>query len=352
MALTFQTLSDFLAHGHDTVIDVRSPAEYAEDHVPGAINLPVLDNDERAEVGTIYVQESSFRARKIGAAMVFRNAANHIEHSLSAYEGGWRPLVYCWRGGQRSGSFTWMLSQIGWRAEVVQGGYQSYRRLVHAALYETSLPHQLVLLDGLTGTAKTEILQVVERLGGQVLDLEGLARHRGSLLGARPGGQPSQKRFESYIACALAGMDPTRPVLVEAEASKIGARILPPSLWEAMKTAPRIDVEAPFEARCDYLVEAYDDILSDADRLRAQLDPLRTHRSHAVVDGWISLIEAGDKRGLTARLMADHYDPAYRKARARYEVDGLGRLSLKGLAPQDRLAAAEQIMTLLQRFGR
>ena len=192
MALTFQTLSDFLAHGHDTVIDVRSPAEYAEDHVPGATNLPVLDNDERAEVGTIYVQESSFRARKIGAAMVFRNAANHIEHSLSAYEGGWRPLVYCWRGGQRSGSFTWMLSQIGWRAEVVQGGYQSYRRLVHAALYETSLPHQLVLLDGLTGTAKTEILQAVERLGGQVLDLEGLARHRGSLLGARPGGNPAR----------------------------------------------------------------------------------------------------------------------------------------------------------------
>ncbi len=347
MSLTFQTLSDFLSHGHDTVIDVRSPAEYAEDHVPGAINLPVLDNDERAEVGTIYVQQSPFLARKIGAAMVFRNAANHIEKHLSHHEGGWRPLVYCWRGGQRSGSFTWMLSQIGWRAEVVKGGYQSYRRLVHAALYEVPLAHRLVLLDGLTGTAKTEILHEVARQGGQVLDLEGLAGHRGSLLGERAGGQPSQKRFESALACALAGMDRARPVLVEAEASKIGARILPPSLWAAMKTAPRIDLTAPFDARCAYLVEAYDDILRDGDKLCQQLDPLRAHRSHAIVDGWMAQIAAGDKAGLTAALMADHYDPAYRKARGRYQSHVLAQLDLSGLAEPDRRVAAAQILALL-----
>lgn len=347
MALSFQTLSDFLAHGHDTVIDVRSPAEYAEDHVPGAINLPVLNNEERAEVGTIYVQQSPFLARKIGAAMVFRNAANHIEHSLSHHDGGWRPLVYCWRGGQRSGSFTWMLGQIGWRAEVVQGGYQSYRRLVHAAMYEVPLAHRLVLLEGLTGTAKTEILQEVARLGGQVLDLEGMAGHRGSLLGERPGGQPSQKRFESHIACALAAMDPSKPVLVEAEASKIGARILPPSLWAAMKSAPRIEVEAPFAARCAYLVEAYDDILSEDESLRAKLAPLKEHRSGAVIDAWFALIEAGDKSALTARLMADHYDPAYLKARSRYEVEVLQQVQLPGLAPEDRRAAAERILARL-----
>ncbi|KUP92344.1 tRNA 2-selenouridine(34) synthase MnmH [Tritonibacter horizontis] len=347
MSLTFQTLSDFLIHAHDTVIDVRSPAEFAEDHVPGAINLPVLDNDERAEVGTIYVQQSPFLARKLGAAMVFRNAANHIEHHLSHHDGGWKPLVYCWRGGQRSGSFTWMLRQIGWRAEVVDGGYQSYRRLVHDALYVTPVAHRLVLLDGLTGTAKTEILQEVARLGGQVLDLEGLARHRGSLLGERAGGQPSQKRFESDIACALARMDLSRPVLVEAEASKIGARILPPCLWEAMKSAPRIDLDAPFAARCDYLVAAYADILSDQDRLRRQLDPLRVHRSHAVVDDWMALIEAGDKAALTARLMQDHYDPAYRKARGRYRTEVLGRVMLPGLGQADRTAAAGDILARL-----
>lgn len=351
MSLSFQTLSDFLAHGHDTVIDVRSPAEYAEDHVPGAINLPVLDNEERAEVGTIYVQQSPFLARKLGAAMVFRNAANHIEQSLSHHDGAWRPLVYCWRGGQRSGSFTWMLGQIGWRAEVVAGGYQSFRRLVHAALYEAAVPHRLVLLDGLTGTAKTEILQEVGRLGGQVLDLEGIARHRGSLLGDMPGGQPSQKRFESDLACALAQMDPLRPVLVEAEARKVGARILPPSLWEAMKVAPRIDVSAPFEARCGFLCAAYDDILSDTGRLRDKLGALKAHRSNAVIEAWFALIAAGDKATLTARLMADHYDPAYRKARGRYPVEVLQEVALPGLAATDRSAAAERILERLAQGG-
>ncbi|TNJ43949.1 tRNA 2-selenouridine(34) synthase MnmH [Phaeobacter sp. B1627] len=347
MAQSFQTLSDFLAHGHDTVIDVRSPAEFAEDHVPGALNLPVLSNEERAEVGTIYVQDNPFRARKIGAAMVFRNAADHIEHRLSHHEGSWRPLVYCWRGGQRSGSFTWMLQQIGWRAEVVSGGYQTYRRLVHAALYRDVLPHRLVLLDGLTGTAKTELLQQVGQRGGQVLDLEGLAGHRGSLLGDMPGGQPDQKRFESLIACTLLRMDPARPVLIEAEASKIGARSLPPSLWSAMKAAPRIDLEVPFAARCAYLAKAYDDILSDGDRLRRRLDPLRAHRSHAVVDRWMELIDAGDKPALTERLMADHYDPAYRKARGRYRAEVLARIAVPTLDARDLNRAADTILTTL-----
>lgn len=315
MALTFTSLQEFYAHGFDTVIDVRSPAEYAEDHVPGAISLPVLDNEERAEVGTIYVQESPFKARKLGAAMVFRNAASHIEQSLSHHEGSWKPLVYCWRGGQRSGSFTWMLQQIGWRAEVVQGGYQSYRRLVNAALYQTALPHRLVALDGYTGSAKTEVLKRAGGLGVQVLDLEGLANHRGSLLGDMPTPQPSQKGFESAVAGALMQLDPARPVLVEAESSKIGQRIIPPAVWDAMKQAPRIELQVPVAARCRYLVEAYDDILSDADRLREKLGPLRAHRSGAVVDGWFASIEAGDKAALTEALMVEHYDPAYRKSR-------------------------------------
>ena len=158
MALKFPDLTQLYAHGYDTVIDVRSPAEFAEDHLPGAINLPVLNNEERARVGTIYVQDSPFLARKLGAALVFRSAANHIEHHLSHHDGAWRPLVYCWRGGQRSGSFTWMLQQIGWRAEVVDGGYRTYRRLVNAYLYDDPLPHRLIALDGYTGTAKTDLL--------------------------------------------------------------------------------------------------------------------------------------------------------------------------------------------------
>ena len=298
MALAFSSLIDLLDHSYDSVIDVRSPGEFSEDHLPGAINLPVLDNDERAQVGTMYVQQSRFLARKLGAAMVFRNTAHHVETALVNKDGGWQPLVYCWRGGQRSGSFTWLLQQIGWRAELIDGGYQTYRRLVKAYLYDTPLAHQLVALDGYTGTAKTDLLKLVQDRGVQVLDLEGLANHRGSLLGGMAGPQPSQKAFETELAAQLTRMDATRPVLVEAESSKIGERIIPPSLWAAMKTAPRIQVTAPVAARCRYLVQAYDDILSNQDTLRLKLEPLRAHRSNAVVDLWLELIpELADTRG-------------------------------------------------------
>ena len=314
MQRRFQTLTELMAHGCETVIDVRSPSEFAEDHLPGAVSMPVLDDAQRAEVGTIYVQQSAFLARKIGAAMVYRNAAQHIETHLMEKPGGWRPLVYCWRGGQRSGSFAHLLQQIGWRAEVVSGGYQSYRRLVKAALYDAPLGLRVVALDGYTGTAKTDVLHLLRQRGVQVLDLEGLARHRGSLLGEMPGGQPSQKQFESDIAMCLEAADPLRPLVVEAEANKIGARIIPPSLWSAMKVAPRIAIQAPVAARVTYLTEAYADILADGERLKDRLDPLRQFRGHGVVDGWCQSIDVGDKPGLVAALITQHYDLAYQKA--------------------------------------
>ena len=347
MALTFPTLAELLDHGYDTVIDVRSPAEFAEDHIPGAINLPVLDNAERAEVGTIYVQQSPFLARKIGAAKVFANAAAHIAGPLADKPGGWRPLVYCWRGGQRSGSFGWMLKEIGWRAETIQGGYQSYRRLVHAALYDGTLPHRVVLLDGFTGTAKTDLLPLVARAGGQVIDLEGLANHRGSLLGARPGGQPGQKAFESALAGAIAGLDPARPVLIEAESNKIGERLIPPALWAAMKDAPRIELRAPLEARAAYLADAYDDILADGDRLWGLLSGLRRLRGGEVLDGWKALIDADDRRALTSALMAQHYDPAYAKSRTAIGAERLAVLDLPDLGPATLADTAARIVELL-----
>ncbi|MDE4133350.1 tRNA 2-selenouridine(34) synthase MnmH [Phaeobacter sp. QD34_3] len=344
MALSFSSLQDMFDHGHDSVIDVRSPAEFAEDHVPGAINLPVLSNEERAEVGTIYVQQSPFLARKIGAAMVFRNAARHIEETLSQQEGGWRPLVYCWRGGQRSGSFTYLLQQIGWRAEMIKGGYQSYRRLVHAMLYETDLPHRLVLLDGYTGTAKTDLLQHVAEAGGQVLDLEAMANHRGSLLGDMPGDQPSQKAFESALAGALVRLDPARPVLVEAESNKIGARIIPPALWSLMKQAPRIELSAPVEERCRYLMRSYRDSLPEPEALSETLDRLRAHRSNAVVDGWQELLATGDMAGLASSLMVQHYDPAYQSSRRHIGAGVMAEVALDSLEPTALCAAAGTVL--------
>jgi tRNA 2-selenouridine synthase len=349
MALTFTSLQEFHAHGFDTVIDVRSPAEYAEDHVPGATSLPVLNNEERAQVGTIYVQDSPFKARKLGAALVFRNAATHIEQHLSHHEGGWKPLVYCWRGGQRSGAFTWMLQQIGWRADVVAGGYQSYRRLVNAALYEQALPYRLVLLDGYTGTAKTALLHRAAGLGVQVLDLEGLANHRGSLLGECRSPQPAQKGFESALAGALMQLDPARPVLLEAESNKIGQRIIPPSLWALLIRAPRIEIPAPVEARCRYLQGAYDDILSDTERLLDRLGPLRAHRSGAVVEGWFACIRAGDRAALTEALMLEHYDPAYRKSRAAIGAEVIATVQAATLEDDGLSAAAAQVAALMAR---
>jgi tRNA 2-selenouridine synthase len=252
------TLTDTRALGQadfDTIIDVRSPSEYAEDHLPGAVSMPVLSDAERAEVGTIYTQESPFRARKIGAALVARNAARHIEERLMGMEGGWRPLVYCWRGGQRSGSFASILSQIGWRVEVLEGGYRTWRRLVVGRLYDADLGLRLIRLDGYTGTAKTALLAEVAALGGQVIDLEGLARHRGSILGDVEGAQPAQKGFETALVQALDALDPCAARAGGGRKRPDRDAALPPALWAAMKDSPRIVVEAPVEARAAFLAK-------------------------------------------------------------------------------------------------
>ncbi len=344
MAITLTSLADLATHGFDDIIDVRAPAEFAEDHLPGAISLPVLDDEERARVGTIYKQVSPFTARKLGAALVAKNAAKHLEGALADRPGGWRPLVYCWRGGQRSGSFALILGQIGWRVETLVGGYKTWRGLVVDQVYDTPVRAPVVVLDGNTGSAKTELLNLLPGFGVQVIDLEGLARHRGSLFGA-VGPQPSQKAFEGVLALALAGLDPTRPVVVEAESSKIGNLRLPPMLWKAMVAAPRVTVTAPRPARAAYLARAYADLTADPARLAATVDLLKPLHPREVIDGWQALAGAGDFIALADSLMERHYDPRYGKHRERMQaplVDlAVGRLDaadLPGIA--DRLAGA------------
>lgn len=347
MAIRFETLREVLNHGFDTVIDVRSPAEFAEDHLPDALNLPALDNDERAEVGWIYTRQSPFLARKIGAAKVARNVAAHLDGPLRDRNGSWQPLVCCWRGGQRSASVATILRAVGWRTETLAGGYRGFRRLVHAALYEAPFPCPVVLLDGYTGTAKTDLLARLPAQGVQVIDLEGLARHRGSLLGAYPGGQPPQKMFESRLACALQALDPARPVLIEAESSRIGALNLPPRLWQAMCAAPAIELQAAPAARARYLARGYADIAADPDRLRARLQPLRRIRGHATVDGWEALLAQGAHRALAAALIAQHYDPAYARSRAVHPRAVLGRVAMADLQPPARDRAAATVAAML-----
>ena len=330
--------------GFDAVIDVRSPAEFAEDHAPGAINLPVLTNEERAQVGTIYVQESRFKARRIGAALIARNVARHLETALADKPGSFHPLVYCWRGGQRSHAMATILSEVGWRTGVLAGGYRTWRRHVTARLYDGELPLRVVLIDGATGSGKTEVLQRLAERGLQVLDLEGLAAHRGSLLGAlkdRP--QPAQKMFESRLLGLLDGFDPARPVVVEAESSKVGERMVPPALWRRMALAPRIEIAAPAAARAGYLVRTYADIIADRAALDEALRRLPTPPGKKRLAAWGELADAGDFEALALELMELHYDPAYRRSSRKDERPSLGVVELPSLTDADLDAAAEAV---------
>ncbi|MEW9918266.1 tRNA 2-selenouridine(34) synthase MnmH [Marimonas sp. MJW-29] len=340
--LTLQSLTDLAQLDADTIIDVRAQSEFAEDHLPGAINLPVLNDDERAQVGTIYARQSPFDARKIGGALVARNTAHHLQTALADKEGGWKPLVYCWRGGQRSGAFATILDQVGWRVRRLEGGYRAYRRLVVSMLYDTPLPHRLMLIDGGTGTAKTELLHHLTEAGAQTLDLEGLAAHRGSLFGAIATDQPAQKMFESRVAAALTRLDPNRLTFVEAESSKIGERLVPPSLWEKMCTAPRLRLSAPLAARCRLLCRAYDDLTENAQQLSDRIDQLRPYHPADRIEAWHAQAQSGDYETLAAGLIADHYDPRYAKSAARKEV-AITDMALPDLDPATLEQTAAQI---------
>ncbi|HMO08314.1 MAG TPA: tRNA 2-selenouridine(34) synthase MnmH [Paracoccaceae bacterium] len=349
MPLSLTSLLDPLDAGFDDLIDVRAPAEFADDHVPGAVSLPVLSDAERARVGTIYKQVSPFDARKIGAALVARNTAAHLETALADRPGGWQPLVYCWRGGQRSGSFATILRAIGWRVETIEGGYKAWRRLVVQALETGDGPPRAVALDGDTGSGKTAILAALATRGVQVIDLEALAGHRGSVFGGDPGAQPSQKTFEAALAVALARLDPARPVVIEAESPMIGRLRLPPAVLRLLARAPRVEIAAPRAARVAHVLATYPDMGADPAGLAGLIDRLRPWQPREVIEHWQAQAGAGDLAGLAAGLMERHYDPLYARSRVRRRpaaaVVGAGPLDGTGIA-----ALAEEVAALVERL--
>ena len=314
------TTDDLSARGlerFDAIIDVRSPSEFAEDHLPGAINLPVLDDAERAEVGTHYTQVSVFEARRMGAAIAARNIAAHLASALADKDKRFKPLVYCWRGGMRSQSMATILAAVGWKTTLVEGGYRTWRRQVSAAL-DDQAPLPVILIDGQTGTAKTRLLHVLAARGEQVIDLEGLANHRGSIFGHFADiPQPSQKAFESAIWCALRDLDPGRPVYVEAESRQVGQRRVPPRLWAAMQAAPRIEIQATVHERARFLMTAYPDLPRDTGKLVDAIDGLRRFQSRSDIERWLEMARTGGFEALAAALVTAHYDPAYDRARKR-----------------------------------
>jgi len=333
---------------YDAIIDVRSPAEYEEDHIPGAINLPVLGNEERAEVGTVYVQESRFRARRIGAACVARNVARHLETALSDRDAKFRPLLYCWRGGMRSNAMATILSQIGWRVGVLAGGYRTWRRAVVAALFDDPSPIDLVLIDGETGAAKTELLGRIEMLGVQTIDLEGVAAHKGSVFGADMArAQPSQKLFESQLFDRIRRRDASRPVVVEAESSKIGRLNIPKRLWASMSAAPRLTIRADAAARANYLVGAYADFINTPGEVERAIERLRPFHKKETIEEWLSLSGEGKYAALAERLMREHYDPLYQRSRKRSVGTKVGAVRLDRIDEGDLDRAAREAAALI-----
>lgn len=336
--------------GFDAIIDVRSPAEFAEDHMPGALNWPVLDDQERHDVGLLYAT-SPFEARKLGSALVARNIARHIETSANDLPKTWRPLVYCWRGGQRSGAMHWFLGQIGFRSRQLVGGYKAYRAQVRADLDATPARFQWQVLCGRTGSGKTRLLQALAAEGAQVLDLEALAAHRGSVLGALPDEpQPAQKAFDSALWAALRGLDATRPIFVESESRKIGRITVPDALLTAMRDASSsgcVWIEMPEAARVELLLQDYDHFRADPEAFCAALDGLVELRGHTRVEAWQARARAGDWAGVFAELMREHYDPGYERS-LRGHFPGLDRarkLHVADAGPATLTAAAR---TLLQ----
>jgi tRNA 2-selenouridine synthase len=307
------TLAELSQYG--ALLDARSPSEYNEDHLPGAINTPVLDDAERALVGTIYKQQGAFEAKRAGAPLVAKNIARHIEERFADRPRDWRPLTYCWRGGGRSGSLAHVLRQVGWDAMRLEGGYKAFRRQVVVDLDELPARFTYRVVCGATGSGKSRLLEALVQAGAQVLDLEVLAAHRGSVLGELPDEpQPAQKSFETSLWAALSRFDPARPVFVESESKKVGNLRVPDTLITRMRDSDCLRLEAGSEKRVELLMEDYEHFVRAPDALAAKLDCLKSLHGAERIEGWKAMLSRGEWNGLVADLLESHYDPAYRRS--------------------------------------
>jgi tRNA 2-selenouridine synthase len=302
----------------DAVVDARSESEFAEDRLPGAVNWPSLNDAERIAVGTEYKQASPFDARKQGAVLVARNIARHVEREAQPLARDWKPLVYCWRGGQRSGALATVLDQIGFQVHVLEGGYREFRRAVIAELQTLPATLALQVVCGRTGSGKSRLLQALREAGAQVLDLEALACHRGSVLGPLPGvPQPSQKRFETLVWQALRGCDAARPVYIEGESRTIGRLRVPEPLLQRLRAAPVLHIEMPLPARVALLLEDYAHFVADAASFCDRLAALRELRGAEVVTRWQATVREGGFAEVVRELLTEHYDPIYLRSMQR-----------------------------------
>ena len=320
------------------VIDARSEGEFAEDHLPGAINWPSLHDDERKIVGTQYKQINAFEAKKLGAALVAKNIAAHIERDVISKPRDWLPLVYCWRGGKRSGSLALILDQIGFNVTLVEGGYKAFRAALVADIPQLAAQFDYRVICGTTGSGKTRLLQALAAQGAQVLDLEALANHRSSVLGVMPGKpQPTQKAYDSLIWAALKSFDASRPVYIESESKKVGNVAIPEGLITAMRAASCLQLDLSDDERVELLLEDYDFFVKDIQYFCDRLDALTQARGKEVVTSWQTRARSGDVASVVRELLVKHYDPVYLQSMKRNFLHYTTRTSI---APANRSAEA------------
>lgn len=332
------------------IIDVRSPAEFAEDHIPGAINLPVLNDEERQTVGALH-KSNPFAARRLGAGMISAHAACHLTGHFTNKGKTYTPLINCWRGGMRSNSLAHILRSVGWRARVLEGGYKAFRKFSTADL-ERLFTHpglKLSVLAGPTGVAKTRLLHTLKHRGAQVLDLEGLANHRGSILGLAPNtSQPSQKHFETLLWKTMKQFDPSQPIFTEAESNRIGSLHCPPPLWQKLGQGHVIRVELPLDQRAAFLLDDYPHFTDEPAHLKELLVRLTKLRGHSQIQEWIDQIDAEQWSEFVASILKNHYDLVYRLAgdkKSNYQP-ATDSIKLMDYSPDSLDRAATQLLAL------
>jgi len=352
MGAPIHRTTDWQSDRYDMIIDARSPAEFADDHISGAVNMPSLSDEERVTVGTIYKQESAFEARKTGASITARNIAAHIEAYLADKPPEFTPLIHCWRGGQRSRAFAQICSEIGWTCYVLEGGYKFYRTQILDNLKSLPSKFRYIIIAGRTGSAKTKLLQALEARGEQILDLEALACHKGSLLGRMEDEQPSQKLFESHLVGKLHSFDKDRPVFVESESSRIGEVHIPKLLWHEMILSPVIMVEVDRIKRAEYLVAEYPHLLADQTDLNRLIDGMIHRHGHAETDRWKELMHQQDWISLSHTLLERHYDPAYDQSVSRHERPVAGTISMPSISHTHISGGADEILAIAQQLAR
>ena len=312
------TIDDFLARARDLpVLDVRTPAEFASGHIPGAVNLPLFSNDERAEIGTAYKQQGHEIAVKIGLARAAPKMTGLADRLLeSAAISGGELLLHCWRGGMRSGSVAWLAGTLGCRVSTLAGGYKAFRRRVLASF---EMPRDIRVVAGLTGTGKTEILKALAECGEAVIDLEGLACHKGSAFGdLGETQQPRQEQFENDLASEWMALDPQRPVWIEDESQLIGKRAIPPALWAQKRAARFVVVEIPEQARIENLQRVYESF--PLEQLEARVEAIRGRLGGLRAQQVIAALRSGDSAAACAVLLT-YYDRTYYNAIAALTAD-------------------------------